>query len=489
MTPNRALPESFFWYDLETSGTDPASDRIMQFAGQRTDADLRPVGEPLAAWVRLGPDVLPHPDACLVTGLTPQWVQANGDDEWQVLRRAEREFLAQPNTCVAGYNNLRFDDEFLRYGLYRNLFDPYAREWQNGNSRWDLIDVARAACALRPEGVRWPEEDGAPVFRLERLCAANGIRHHQPHDARGDVAATIALARLLKTAQPKLWRYALANRRREATRELLLPLGKRICAHVSGRFASARRCLAPVVSVAEHPAVPARLIVADLAQDVAPLVEYDAGELRERLFAPAEDATAQPPPDRPPLKVVVANRCPFLAPIEVVRPGDARRLQLDMSVVRRRRDQLAATAGLAEKVAAVYQRESPRQAPADPEFALYDGFVDDDDRRRMERLRQALADAAPLPTDQPKDPRLATLRMRLLARLRPEAASAADRADWERHARGCLAAGFGARPSLDEYRRQVAVLEAGTEDPRERDILRALADYRPAASGTSAGAP
>ena len=473
---DQALPESFFWYDLETSGTDPASDRIMQFAGQRTDADLRPVGEPTVAWARLGPDVLPHPEACLVTGLTPQWVQANGEDEWQVLRHAQSEFLAQPDTCVAGYNNLRFDDEFLRYGLYRNLFDPYAREWQNGNSRWDLIDVARAACALRPSGVRWPEEDGDPTFRLERLCAANGIRHHQPHDARGDVAATIALAGLLKDAQPKLWRYALANRRRDAARELLLPLGKRICAHVSGRFASARRCLAPVVSVAEHPAVPARLIVADLAQDVAPLIECDVVELRERLFAPADDAAEQPPADRPPLKVVVTNRCPFLAPVEVVRPEDARRLQLDMDAVRRRRDQLAAASGLAEKLAAVYERESPRQAPADAEFALYDGFVEDDDRRRMERLQQALANAAPWPQDEPRDPRLATLRLRLLARLRPDDASAADRADWERHVAGCLASGFGSRPSLAEYRRQIAALEAGTEDAKERAVLRALAD-------------
>lgn len=480
-------PGSFFWYDLETSGTDPASDRIMQFAGQRTDADLRPVGEPVVAWARLGPEVLPQPEACLVTGLTPQWVEANGEDEWQVCRRAQEEFLAQPDTCVAGYNNLRFDDEFLRYGLYRSLLDPYAREWQNGNSRWDLIDLARAACALRPEGVRWPEEEGAPTFRLERLCAANDIRHHQPHDARGDVAATIALARLLKAAQPKLWRYALANRRREAARELLLPLGRRICAHVSGRFASARRCLAPVVSVAEHPAVPARLIVADLAQDVAPLVECDVVELRQRLFSPVDEAAEQPPADRPPLKVVVTNRCPFLAPVEVVRPADAQRLSLDMDVVRRRRDQLAAVSGLAEKVAAVYVRDDAREAPGDAEFALYDGFVGDDDRRRMERLQQALTNVASWRGTEPKDPRLATLRQRLLARLRPDAVGAADRAAWERHAQSCLAVGFGSRPSLAEYQRQVAALEAEAADAKVRTVLRALAAYPPAASGEGAG--
>jgi exodeoxyribonuclease-1 len=47
-----------------------------------------------------------------------------------------------------------------RYSLYRNFFDPYAREWQGGNSRWDLIDVVRAAYALRPEGIVWPKKTG-----------------------------------------------------------------------------------------------------------------------------------------------------------------------------------------------------------------------------------------------------------------------------------------------------------------------------------------
>ena len=468
------LPTSFFWYDLETSGTDPASDRIMQFAGCRTDADLQPIGEPMAAWARLAPDVLPQPEACLVTGLTPQWVQANGDDEWQVLRQAEAAFLAEANTCVAGYNNLRFDDEFLRYGLYRNLFDPYAREWQNGNSRWDLIDLARAAYALRPDGVQWPLEDGAPSFRLERLCAANDIRHDQPHDARGDVAATIALAQLLKAAQPRLWHYAMANRRREASRALLLPLGERLCVHVSQRFASSRHCLAPVASVAEHPVVAARLIVADLAQDVAPLIDCDAAELRRRLFATEDNAAAE----RPPLKVVVTNRCPFVAPIEVVRSADAERLGLDVDAIRRRHEQLAKVPDLAAKLADVYRRDTPLEPPADAELALYDGFVDDGDRRYMERLQQALANAAPWPRALPQDPRLQTLRLRLLARLRPAALSAEDRAAWASHVQACLRDGFGNRLSLAEYRAQVAALQAQAP-AGDRDTLQALADYRP----------
>ena len=467
-------PDSFFWYDLETSGTDPASDRIMQFAGQRTDANLQPIEEPLVAWARLAADVLPQPEACLVTRLTPQWVGEHGEDEWQVLRQIEERFLAQPNTCVAGYNNLRFDDEFLRYGLYRNLFDPYAREWQNGNSRWDVIDLARAACALRPDGVNWPLDDDGPTFRLEALCAANDIRHEQPHDARGDVEATVGLARLIKQAQPRLWGYAVANRHRDAVRALLLPLGRRLCAHVSQRFPKARSCLAPVVSVAQHPEVGTRVVVADLTRDVSMLIECDAAELRARLFAATDEVDAE---ERPPLKVVVTNRCPFVAPIEVVRPEDAERLQLDLNAARRRQAQLAAAEGLAEKIADVYRRDAPRDLPADAEFALYDGFADDGDRRIMERLQQALAQTAPFPTTAFKDPRLQTLRLRLLARVRPAAISAADRAAWADHVHACRRDGFGDRLSLAAYREQIAALQAGAQNAAQKAVLQALADY------------
>jgi exodeoxyribonuclease-1 len=55
-----------------------------------------------------------------------------------------------------GYNSLRFDDEVTRNTLYRNLYSPYDREWQNGNSRWDIIDMVRACHDLRPEGIVWP---------------------------------------------------------------------------------------------------------------------------------------------------------------------------------------------------------------------------------------------------------------------------------------------------------------------------------------------
>ncbi|MYJ75195.1 MAG: exodeoxyribonuclease I, partial [Gammaproteobacteria bacterium] len=237
-------PTSIYWYDLETSGTHPASDRIMQFAGCRTDAELNVIDDPYVTYVSLAADVLPHPEACLVTRITPQRANREGIDEWQAIRRID-EIMRVPGTCIAGYNNLRFDDEFLRNALYRNLMDPYAREWQEGNSRWDLIDLVRATCALRPDGIAWPEEDGVVSFGLERLCVTNGIAQEDPHDAKSDVEATIGFARLIRKAQPRLWDYALGRRFRNAAGALLLPLGEHTCIHVSNRFPNARFCAAP----------------------------------------------------------------------------------------------------------------------------------------------------------------------------------------------------------------------------------------------------
>ncbi len=479
-TNSNSVPASFFWYDLETSGTHPGSDRIMQFAGMRSDAELVPIGRPTATYLRLAPDVVPSPEACLVTGITPQRANAEGVEEWHALRRIDA-MMRQPGTCVVGYNNLRFDDDFLRYGLYRNLMDPYAREWQDGNSRWDLIDLVRAAYALRPEGVCWPQDEGVVSFKLERLSAANAIAHEGAHDALADVRATVHLARRIKAAQPRLWHFALTNRSRDAVQARLLPLGKRLCVHISQRFSNERSCAAPVISVARHPEIGNRIIVADLSRDIAPLIDCDVAELAERLFAPyAETPEAKPSDERPPLKAVVMNRCPFVAPISAVRRGDAERLRFDFDVIDKRRRMLNAQGDLAEKIAEVYRRPAPKPAP-DAELALYEGFVEDTDKRRMERLQEALTAMAPWPGFEPEDDRLRVLGSRLKARLKRRELAADERASWHEHIQRCLAEGFGRRPSLAEYRRQVTELLAAETDPSRRRTLRELAAFEPAA--------
>ncbi|NQD95074.1 exodeoxyribonuclease I [Pseudomonas sp. CrR25] len=378
------MTSSIFWYDYETTGIDPRRDRPLQVAGVRTNEGLEEIGEPLNIYCQPSDDILPHPAACLVTGITPSRLAEKGLGEAEFMARVHAE-LAQPGTCGAGYNSLRFDDEVTRYSFYRNFFDPYAREWQGGNSRWDLIDLVRTAYALRPEGIVWPEEEGRVSLKLERLTAANGIDHGQAHDALSDVRATIALARLLRNKQPKLYDYLYQLRSKQRVLDqvrLLQPL-----LHVSGRFAGSRHYLALVLPLAWHPRNRNALIVCDLHADPAPLFDEEGESLRRRLYTRRDQLADGELPV--PLKLLHVNRCPVVAPLSVLREEDIQRLQLDMATYQARAKQLAQTQGQwQDKLAQVYGEES--FAPSDdPEQQLYDGFIGDRDRRLCEQVRRA----------------------------------------------------------------------------------------------------
>lgn len=419
------MTSSLFWYDYETTGIDPRRDRPLQVAGIRTDEDLNEIGEPLNIYCRPSDDILPHPAACLVTGITPSRLAEKGLSEAEFMTRVHAE-LALPGTCGVGYNSLRFDDEVTRYSLYRNFFDPYAREWQGGNSRWDLIDLLRTAYALRPEGIVWPEEEGRVSLKLERLTAANGIEHGQAHDALSDVRATIALARLLRSQQPKLYDYLYQLRGKQRVLDqirLLQPL-----VHISGRFAGSRHYLALVLPLAWHPRNRNALIVCDLHADPAPLLEQDGETLRQRLYTRREQLAEGELPV--PLKLLHINRCPVVAPPSVLRAEDIQRLQLDMAAYQARAKLLAETQGQwQDKLAQVYGEEV--FAPCeDPEQQLYDGFIGDRDRRLCEQVRRAdpryLADNA-WPFD---DARLPELLFRYRARNFASSLSSAEQQRW-----------------------------------------------------------
>jgi exodeoxyribonuclease-1 len=426
-----ALPpgDTFYWHDYETTGIDPARDRPLQFAGLRTDLDLNPVGEPLTLFCQPATDMLPAPEACLVTGITPQRAREQGVCEADFIDRVLAE-LAQPGTCSVGYNTLRFDDEVTRHTLYRNLHDPYAREWRDGNSRWDLIDLARTVHALRPDGIEWPtRDDGTPSFRLEQLTAANGLEHGPAHDALADVRGTLALARLLRDRQPRLWTYLFELRRKQAVWRLLDLDGMTPLVHVSGRYPAARGCLAVVAPVARHPQNPNAVVVYDLSVDPAGLEGLDGPAIAERVFTAAEAL-----PDgveRIPLKQVRVNRCPVLAPLKVLRPEDATRLAIDLATCERHLETLHQQSDLAQRVAAAFlPPEGP--VPDDPDDLLYAGpFLDEGDRRRLTgvRARQPEQLGETLPPF--NDPRLAEMVFRYRARNWPESLDATAHADWE----------------------------------------------------------
>lgn len=419
------MTSTLFWYDYETTGIDPRRDRPLQVAGIRTDEELNEIGEPLNIYCRLSDDILPHPAACLITGITPDILERKGLAEADFMTRVHAE-LSAPGTCGVGYNSLRFDDEVTRYSLYRNFFDPYAREWQGGNSRWDLIDMVRTAYALRPDGINWPEENAQVSLKLDRLTVANGIEHGQAHDALSDVRATIALARLLKNKQPKLYNYLYQLRSKQRVMDqvrLLQPL-----VHISGRYAGTRHYLSIVLPLAWHPRNRNALIVCDLQSEISPLLDESAETLRTRLYTRRDDLLEGQLPV--PLKLLHINRCPVVAPLNVLREQDIQRLQLDVSLCNRRAELLSSQAALwKDKLANVYTEES-FAGTEDPEQQLYDGFIGDRDRRLCEQVR--LSDPHRLATEDWifDDQRLPELLFRYRARNFPDTLSDVDSKRW-----------------------------------------------------------
>jgi len=419
------VTSSIFWHDYETTGINPRCDRPLQVAGVRTDFDLNEIDEPISLYCRPSDDILPHPAACLVTGITPRQLAEQGLCEAEFMTRVHEQ-LAQPGTCGAGYNTLRFDDEVTRYSLYRNFFDPYAREWQGGNSRWDLIDIVRTAYALRPDGIEWPQQDGRVSLRLELLSKANGIDHGHAHEALSDVRATIALARLIRQKQPKLYEWLFQLRSKHKVMEqvrLLQPL-----VHISGRFSAARNYLGVVLPLAWHPRNRNALVVCDLHQETLPLIRESAEVLRQRLYTRHEQLAEGELPV--PLKLVQINRCPVLAPLSVLRPVDQQRLGLDLTLLQVRGEELARQqAQWQDKLEHIYGKED--FAPSDdPEQQLYDGFLGDRDRRLCEQVRALEPAQLSRGHWMFDDSRLPELLFRYRARNFPDTLSSEERQRW-----------------------------------------------------------
>ncbi|MGY4525866.1 exodeoxyribonuclease I [Pseudomonas sp. TE21394] len=419
------MTSSIFWHDYETTGINPRCDRPLQVAGVRTDFDLNEIDEPISLYCRPSDDILPHPAACLVTGITPRQLAEQGLCEAEFMTRVHEQ-LAQPGTCGAGYNTLRFDDEVTRYSLYRNFFDPYAREWQGGNSRWDLIDIVRTAYALRPDGIEWPQQDGRVSLRLELLSKANGIDHGHAHEALSDVRATIALARLIRQKQPKLYEWLFQLRSKHKVMEqvrLLQPL-----VHISGRFSAARNYLGVVLPLAWHPRNRNALVVCDLHQETLPLLRESAEVLRQRLYTRHEQLAEGELPV--PLKLVQINRCPVLAPLSVLRPVDQQRLGLDLTLLQVRGEELARQqAQWQDKLEHIYGKED--FAPSDdPEQQLYDGFLGDRDRRLCEQVRALEPAQLSRGHWMFDDSRLPELLFRYRARNFPDTLSSEERQRW-----------------------------------------------------------
>lgn len=461
---------TFLFHDYETFGKSPSLDRPAQFAGIRTDMDFNIIGEPEVFYCQPADDYLPQPEAVMITGITPQQAKARGVSEAEFARRIHSLF-SEPNTCVVGYNNVRFDDEVTRNIFYRNFYDPYAWSWQNGNTRWDLLDVMRACYALRPDGINWPEnDDGMPSFRLEHLTKANGVEHENAHDAMSDVYATIAMAKLVKQQQPKLYDYLFSHRTKQKINTLIdIPQMKPLV-HISGMFGAFRGNTSWIVPLAWHPDNRNALITCDLAGDMSPLLELDADALRARLYTRREalgDAAAVP------IKLVHINKCPVLAPANTLRAEDAERIGIDRQRCLDNLTLLRQHPEIREKVVALFAEAEPFAASDDVDAQLYDGFFGDADKSAMNIILNTPAVNLPALDLSFNDKRIEKLLFRYRARNFPGTLDDAEQQRWLQHR----------REALNPQRVQDYVLELESlfnlheGDKEKLALLKALFDY------------
>ena len=408
------MDKTFFFYDLETSGLEPRADRIMQFAGQRTSMDLAPIGEPVNILVKMTNDALPSPQAIMVTKITPQKTLEEGYTEAEFCRIISEDIFT-PNTIAVGYNTVRFDDEFMRAILWRSFYDPYEWEWKDGRSRWDMLDVVRMVRALRPDGINWPvTEKGKATNRLELITKLNGLEHAHAHDALSDVYATIAVAKLIREKQPKMFDFLLKMRDKKAVQKLVNLESKTPVVYTSGRYSAEFDKTTVVVPIA--PSRNGNVLVFDLRYNLNDILDNDD----IKLF--------------PVVKELCYNKCPAVAPLNVLNDEDWARIGLTPEIVEQNLKSVMAHPEFAEKMRTENEEKEFASAP-EPEQALYDGFLNDADRVKVAAVRNA--DAKKLADFHPDfvDERLPELLLHYKGRNFPESLSEAEAEKWEAYRR------------------------------------------------------
>ena len=426
------MAASFFFYDLETSGINPRLARIMQFAGQRTDLGLNPIGDPVNMLIKLTPDVLPEPEAILITGITPQVTQADGVTEAEFLKFFS-ETIAVPDTTFTGFNSIRFDDEFMRFLHYRNFYDAYEWQWCDGCSRWDILDVVRMTRALRPDGSKWPfGPDGKPSNRLELLTSVNKLDHLSAHDALSDVNATISVAKLIKEKQPKLFKFLLNMRDKKKVAELVNT--RKPFVYTSGKYPSEFHKTTVAVWLAELPHN-GGAIVYDLRRDPGELAKLTVPELVKRLGWQPHGSELPPLP----VKAIRFNRCPAVAPLSVLDAATSEHIEVDMSVIEANRQKLAAKPEIAEKVRDAFAKleaEHEQVSIVANEYTvdsqLYSGFFDNEDRNKQRVLRAAKPEELSTLELTFADNRLTALLPLYKARNYPDVLTTDERHAWEK---------------------------------------------------------
>ncbi len=408
--------KSILWYDLETFGLNPRVDRIAQAAFIRTDLQLNIIEDPVLLYARLTDDYLPNPESCIITGLTPQSVNEKGIREYDFIKKINEMFLV-PGTVGAGFNNVNFDDECIRATLYRNLFDPFEREYKEGRSRWDIMNLVRATKDLRPEGIDFSAtnpETGYTSFRLTDITKANNIAQDGAHDALVDVMATVEVARLIMKAQPKLYMFAFNHRFKNDIWQEMDPIRHRPVLHTSASYVSERGNTHPILPLMANKERGNEIYCFDLTHEIPESLEgiqdlRDAGIVK-----------------------VMANKCPFIAPLKVLDKKSEERLGFTKKEIEAKAELIRQRHRYLFDLERFINAKREYENETDPDYTIYDRFMSEADKAELVKI------ARKKPEEMLKegeyyfeDEKYHKILWRMVARNWPEALSEREKAQWK----------------------------------------------------------
>ncbi len=440
------MNNSFLFYDLETFGINPQMDRIAQFACIRTNLELEPIEDPVVIYCKIQEDYLPDIEACLLTGITPQETLDKGLSEYEFIKEINK-IMLQPDTCVLGYNSLRFDDEFIRNTLYRNFFDPYEREWNNGNSRWDLIDMVRLTHDLRPGNIKWLlNEDNLPSFKLDDLAKVNKMTDEHSHDALVDVKNTIFLARLIKENNPKLFEYCYEHRTKKQLQEMLNSNNDKVFIHTSRMLTSEYGCTSIIMPLLIHPNMENYLLCYDIRYNPELLITASTEEVKKYLFISKDHESFK---NRIHIKGIYLNKSPIIAPVSVLDEESYDRLHISREQCRKHYKMIIDNLEVINnKLQFIY--DEPKEYindMLDPELQIYSGFPSQHDKNLFSKIHFTEPEELKEIYNKFDDFKYNELLWRFVCRNFPETMDDKDKNRWQEY---CIA-----KLSLVDYEQQL----------------------------------
>lgn len=388
--------ESLLWHDYETFGADTFKDRPSQFAALRTDAELNVIDDPINIYCKPSKDYLPHPLACLITKITPQLAEERGLNEASFANKILTE-LSVPGTCGVGYNSLRFDDEMSRNLFYKNLLDPYEREWKNGNSRWDLINVVRLASALNPGLINHVNAEGKKTFRLEELSKLNGFSHESAHDALSDIYATIQLAKHIKDNVPDLYKQLYQQRLKSTVQNNFVLMKPFLIA--DSYFGEANSYTSLVMPLAYSGKNKNEVYCIKISEDINSLVYLSPEEIVKNMYMKKEERDENFLAI--PIHSIQINKCPVFVPASQITKQVAQNLNISGDLCKSNMA-LVQQYDLVKKVSyAMSIKQEPEREKRiyfsainnkpienDPDTMIYSSFMSDESKKSISFILQ-----------------------------------------------------------------------------------------------------